>query len=186
MEKINWKFVLTNGIIGSLFLLIYSMLTYFFYANIFTNYWLMTLSGLLMMAAVLFFLIWCGINYRKMNNGYVSFPIILVVLFSIGMFMNATSNVFSYILPNYIDTEYPIRISEIMKTSISNQMEKMGAPDEQIEAQINRLSADQFKPTIVASFKNLGIAAFFYLIVSTIIAAFIKRNSQDIIDVKTR
>lgn len=186
MEKINWKLIVRLGIIGSLIVLISSILMYLFYETLMSNYWMMTAAGIGVFLIILFILIWAGITYRKENGGYASFPVALVSIFIIAMLINISNNVFNYILPNYIDKEYPVKMAEIMKTTLAEKFEKFGMSDDEIEKNLSRFTAKEFCPNLQQTFMNILKGALIYFIVSLIIAAFVKRNSTDIIEARTR
>ncbi|MBL0309718.1 MAG: DUF4199 domain-containing protein [Bacteroidetes bacterium] len=62
-----------------------------------------------------------------------------------------------------------------MKTTTQKAMEKFGTSDEEMEKAMARFDENQFKPSILQTVKGYGIALGIALILSLIIAAFIKR-----------
>lgn len=184
MNKFNPNIPVRYGIIAGLISMVVGFIFYLFYTTLFSNFWIATLSGVLMLAFVAFIGVWSGITYRRENGNVVSFAhaflaVMLVFVINIGM-----SQVMEWMVPNVIDPEYPVQASKLLREKVSEQMEKMGAPDDQIEKALADMTPEKFNPGPVAIVKKLAATTGIYMVLSLIIAAFIKRNSTDLVRVE--
>ena len=90
------------------------------------------------------------------------------------------SNIISYIIPNFIDTEYPQHLYDIVRNNTAATMEKFGAQDEDIEKALKGITLEQFTPTLMSTLKAFGISLGLGLILSLIVALFVSRPSKEV------
>ncbi len=111
-------------------------------------------------------------NYKKENNGFLSFK----EGFSIGLIFIAVQSVlvsvYSYIYTKFIDTAFFENLKELQKV----EMEKRGMSDEQID---NAMAMSEWAFNSEASaISSLLFNLFFGLIISLIVAAVMKKESD--------
>jgi prepilin signal peptidase PulO-like enzyme (type II secretory pathway) len=111
-------------------------------------------------------------NYKKENNGFLSFK----EGFSIGLIFIAIQSllvsVYSYIYTKFIDTAFLENLKELQKV----EMEKRGMSDDQID-QAMAISEWAFNPEISAV-SGFVFNLFVGLIISLIVVAFMKKESD--------
>ncbi len=169
---------LRYGAIGFMVMCIISFLSYFFYRQLFGSFYMQIAIGLLFFGISIFIPIWGGISFRKESGGIISFKDAFIAVFIIYAVSSLGSSCMQYLIPNVIDTEYPEQLLQLIKTTTADSMEKFGAPDEQIEETMEGFTLEKFKPTLLETAKTFGFYMLFGIVLSLIIAAFIKRNSE--------
>jgi len=169
---------LRYGVIGFMVMCIISFLSYFFYRQLFGSFYMQIAIGLLFFGISIFIPIWGGISFRKESGGIISFKDAFIAVFIIYAVSSLGSSCMQYLIPNVIDTEYPEQLLELIKDTTEESMEKFGAPGEQIEKTMEGFTLEQFKPSLLQTLKTYGMYMLFGIVLSLIIAAFIKRNSE--------
>lgn len=169
---------LRYGAIGFMVMCIISFVSYFFYRQLFGSFYTQIATGLLFFGISIFIPIWGGIGFRREQGGVISFKDAFLAVFMIYAISSLGGSVMQYLIPNVIDTEYPEQILNLVKTTTEESMEKFGAPDDQIEKTMQGFTLEQFKPSLFQTAKAYGGYMLFGAILSLIIAAFIKRNSE--------
>ncbi len=166
---------LRYGIIGALMTAVYGVLTYIFYRSLFSSFFIQMIFGLAYFASIIFIVVW-GVISHKREQGSVKFPDAFIAGMIIYTLTIVSSNFVSYIIPHYIDTDYPQQLYELVKRSTADSMEKFGAPDEEIEKALDRIKMDQFNPDLLSTLKGLGISIAVGAVLCLIVAAFASRR----------
>lgn len=183
-DKFNTAYGIRYGLLAGFFSLGLGFIYYLFSSAIFSSFWLPTLTGLGSLAVVILLATLGAITYRNQNQGVITLGqgigTALMVFTTAAVFSIATQ----WIIPNLIDKQYPERTSALLKEKVGAQMEKWGAPDEAIEKAMKDMGPEKFNPDAAATAKNFGIMMIFYVIISVVIGAFVKRNSKDMIKVE--
>lgn len=169
---------LRYGAIGFMAMCIISIISYFFYKQMFSSFTTQMLIGILIFAVTIFIPVWGGITFRRENGGWVSFKDAFLAVYIIYIISTLGSSIMQYIVPNIIDTEYPEQLLQLVKSTTEDSMEKFGASDEQIEKTMKDFTIERFKPSIVDTARSYGFSLLIGAVLSLVIAAFIKRNSE--------
>ena len=138
----------------------------------FKNWWIGFFSQWLLPIALGFY----AINgARKANGGYISYKTALGVS-SFGLILGTTvAVIFNVLMFNVIDTGFKALMEEETLQFTYDILEKFGADDTQIEEAIAELEKrDSFGVT--SQFKGLTLVSLFYLVISLILAAVMKKN----------
>lgn len=176
----QFKTPIRYGIIGALVMCIFSFITYIFYRQLFSSFYVQIAIGILSFILTLIFPIVGGLKFRKDRGDVLSFKDALTGVMIICTLTFAGSTLMGYLIPNVIDQEYPQELMQLMKTTMQDSMEKFGASDEEIEKAMERMDEEKFKPTLLQSAKGFGISLGIGLVLSMIIAAFIRRAPKPI------
>lgn len=169
------------GIIGALVTVILSVMSYMFYAQLFSSFFTQIAVGILFFGAGLFIAIWGGVTFRRENNGVLSFQDAFVGVLIILLFSAVASTVMGYLISNVIDPQYPEKLVELIKSTTRDSMEKWGTPDDKIEETMKSFTIEKFKPTLLSSAKGLGMGLLWSSILALIIGAFIRRNPEVVV-----
>jgi uncharacterized membrane protein (DUF485 family) len=135
------------------------------------------LASFLIMFLILFFFTKAYRNNEM--NGIISFKqafqfAMLVIVFSI-----IITTVYNYIFYTLIDPEYMKNLMAVMQQKTMDYMEKVGAPEAQIEKTIERFSEI---PTIWKTLRQGVISGVIAgTIISLIVAAIVKKKEEDIV-----
>ncbi len=176
---IDYKLALRYGLISGAIMTLYGFITYIFSDWLFSGFWIQSVFGILTAALIVLLTVWFGITYRRNRpDGNISFGeafVAVFVIFAVCMLMNFAT---TYLINNVIDTQYQTQLMEKIKKNVTEFMERMGAPDEEIDKRMEEFEEGpkdtDFVSLLVGYFKTLGFGA----ILSLIIALFVKRNSQ--------
>lgn len=174
----DYKLPIRYGLIGGMIMVAISLITYMFYATLFGSMWVQMAFGFLTMGIMIFIPVWGTVSYKH-EMGSLSFiqavTACMIIIFLTLLF----SNVITYIIPNWLDKEYAQHLYDIVVANTTATMEKFGASDEDIEKAMERVTLEQFTPTILSTLKSFGISLGLGLILSLIVALFVKRPSKD-------
>ncbi len=172
------------GLIGGMVMCVISVITYMFYAQLFSSLWVQMIFGLVTIAIMIFIPVWGTVSFKH-SLGTISYLQAVTACMIIVFITMVMSNVIAYVIPNFLDTEYPQELYGLVQRNTEQTMEKFGAPDEEIEKALERITPDQFTPTIVSTLRGLGISLGLGLILSLIVALFVSRKSKEEPIVKT-
>jgi uncharacterized membrane protein (DUF485 family) len=136
--------------------------------------------GLLSFVITFLLLLFFTKAYRnKELNGIISFKqafqfAILVIIFSV-----LITTIYNYIFHTLIDPEYMKNLMAVMQQKTLDYMEKVGAPEAQIDKTLERFSEI---PTIWKTLRQ-GIVTGLIAgaVISLIVAAIVKKKEEDII-----
>lgn len=184
MNMNNYSTPIRYGVIGALIMSVFGILTYVFYRSLFSSFFIQMVFGLAYFASVVFIVVWGVISFKRESEGFSFFKAFVagMIIFSMTMF---ASTFISYIIPNFIDTDYPQQLYELVKRSTAESMERFGAPDDEIEKGLDRIKFDQFQPTLAKTAQGFGISLGLGALLSLIIAAFASRRDPNLTDTQT-
>jgi hypothetical protein len=176
--KSDFSIPIRYGLIGALAVTILSIVTYLFYDKIFTSLGMVMAYGLFAFALLLFIPILGGVTYKRAQAGDLPFGKAFVAVFIIYAITVTTSSVISFVLPNYIDTDYPVKLHEMVANTTRESMEKYNMPDDKIEAELSKMKLDRFKPTPVTALTSYAQSLGVGIVLCLIIAIFVKRKHK--------
>jgi MFS family permease len=175
MEKYSTP--IRYGIIGGIVMCISALLSYLFYNQLFGSFAAQSIYGLLMLGLMIFIPVWGTITYKR-QKGQISFGDAFIAgMIIIGITLLFSSTI-SYVLPNFIDKDYPQQLYEKVKSTTSDSMEKFGAPEDQIEKALERIKLEDFQPTLLRTLRSFGIGLGMGAVLCLIIAAFASRPEK--------
>ncbi len=170
--KVNpWKANLTNGLIMGLIGIVYSLLMYFF------DLTLNRLQGWIFIALQIFILYFLLKSYRdNYKHGLISYGEALGAGMIIFLYYAIIAAIFTYILytlidPNLIDKQLAFTEEQLLQR---------GLPQDQIDMSM-RVQKKIMIPEVLAPLSILG-SMFQGLIMSLIIAAFVRKEGNPLID----
>ena len=136
----------------------------------------MILFSILMLLLTVGYTIYSIIQFRKSNAGYLTLKEGFMVTFFTLAIGGLITTVFTIILYNYIDTEYPQLLAEKSIQKTAEMMESFGASEEDIEKAMERSEdvADRF--TLLGQIRGYLFGLIFYAIYSVILGAIFKRT----------
>ena len=181
--KPNYALPIRYGLIGGMIMCAITLVTYMFYAQLFGSMLAQMIFGLLTMGVMIFIPVWGTVTYKH-EMGKVSFIEAVTASMVIVFITLLFSNTIAYIIPNFLDTEYPQHLFEMVQSNTMATMEKFGAQDEDIEKALQRIKLEDFTPTILSTLKSFGISLGVGLILSLIVALFVSRPSKEV-EIKT-
>jgi hypothetical protein len=173
----NQNYAIRIGLIGGLVMAIIGILSYVFYRQLFGSLMTQISVSFLFLVIMVFIPVWGTISYKQ-SVGQVTFAQALSACMTIIFIMMLCSNIVTYIIPNYLDTEYPEQVYDLMRRTTESAMEKMNATDEQIEEALSRFSVEQFRPTLGTVVRSLGMTLGLGFVLSLIVALFVSRDSR--------
>ncbi|MDB5282650.1 MAG: hypothetical protein JWO06_1725 [Bacteroidota bacterium] len=168
------------GVIGALVYATIGFISYMLYRQLFSSFMTQILFGIVVFGIGIFIPVFGGVTFRRAQGGSLSFKDAFLGVFIICAVSAVGSSVMTYVIPNIIDTEYPQKSMDLIQSTTRETMEKFGAPDEKIEEAMQRFKIENFKPGVVSTLKGYGISLIWGLVLSLIIAAFIRRNNEKI------
>ena len=183
MEKFDFKMATRYGMMGFMAVIVMGLIMYLFYKVIFSSFILSGLIGVISFGITLMLGIWSGISYRKEGNQVISFAHAFIAVFTVFVFA-AVGNIASNLLINKVlDKEYAQKVSTVLKDKMETYFEKNNMSEEDIKKATKGVEPEKFDPPLPELAKNFGITLLFMGIVALIVAAFIKRSSNDLVDV---
>ena len=175
------QFTINYGAILGVISVIFSLILYItgFMPYNFKRMMIVSLIGL----ALTIIFISAGMKgYRdKVLGGTITYGQALMVGLLIIVFSTILTSFYNLIFNLYIDPEYNGKMIEASKNSTYDWMNKMGAPEGQIEEQMERFDKQLEDSTpLKLFFQSLYMSAIFGFILSLIIAAFTKKNRNPV------
>ena len=179
MEKPSlMNHVIKWGVIIGLVGIVVSLLTYVLGESLLVKWW----YGLLILAINVVLIIYAGTEYRKLLGGYMTYKDAFLVTLLILILAGILGQIFSMILYTVIDPDLPNRLVKLTLEQTEQMMSKFGAPQEQVDLQMDKL-----RESLPKQFSTAGqIKTFFtwilgsYLVVSAILALIIRKKEPEI------
>jgi len=168
------------GIIAALVMIIISFITYLFYKPLFASFGMQIFTGFALLAISIFIPVWGGVTFRRESGGVLSFRDAFIGVFIICALSAVGSCSMQYLIPNVIDKQYPEEVTQYLRTTTSAYMERMGAPEDKIDETMQKFTVEKFKPSLLQTLKSYGVYLIWEVVLSLIIAAFVRRNSEAI------
>jgi hypothetical protein len=185
MEKFNTKIPVRYGLIALAFVITVGLMMYVFYQSLISSYLLFGAVVLLSFGVVLFLGIWSGITYRRENDGVISFSHAFLAVFIVFVFNSVGSTSTQLLINKVIDTQYAEKASSMLREKMSERFEKMNMTDDQIKEAMKGMTAENFDPPLIMQLRGFAISLAVFAVISAIVAAFIKRGSNDLISTGT-
>ena len=169
-HKFNYNEEVIKGgmLLGGVSILL-TMTVYLINIELMVEWWF----GILNLLISLILVIYLGINYRNINNGFISFGnafkfsfLILIISYLVGI-------IFQILLYNIIDPSLP----EVIKQLTVEMMESFGTPDEAIDAAIVGIEQGiEEGTTPLGILKSTPWGTLFIAIFAAIASLIIKKN----------
>ena len=173
-HKFNYNEEVIKGgmLLGGVSILL-TMTVYLINIELMVEWWF----GILNLLISLILVIYLGINYRNINNGFISFGnafkfsfLILIISYLVGI-------IFQILLYNIIDPSLPEVIKQLTVEMTVEMMESFGTPDEAIDAAI--VGIEQWieeGTTPLGILKSTPWGTLFIAIFAAIASLIIKKN----------
>lgn len=175
MEKTLKELAINYGLYLGLFLSLFTVLGYAFYLDILVNFWVMLI---IIPIVIMGFGIFSILKAKKFSNGFLNFKETFSSYFvtvAIGVMIGTLINILIF---NFIDTNAAVEAKNILIENTEVMMRGMGAPNEAIAENINKIEAqDTF--ALGVQIKSLAQSLIFFAAIGLIIAAAMKKNKPD-------
>lgn len=119
-----------------------------------------------------------GFKLRKENGGLYSFKDALQFTFMAYVVYSIIEAVGTYVLYAIIDPELTGKMIEIAIAKTTQMMEKLGAPEADIEKTIKKMQAEPKTTTFKQVFLGLGLAIGFNFVKALILSVIVKKNEE--------
>jgi hypothetical protein len=183
MEKFDYKLPLRFGMICFVAVLVLGMLMYIFYEKIASSFMFYIAIGVVMLAFVLFLGVWSGITYRRENGGLISLGHAFGAVYIVFVMYLLSGTVSQLLINKVIDPQYPVKLSSLIKQKMEDRFESMNMSDEDQKNALSGITPEKFSPPMIEIAKSMGISLAVSAFVALLIALFIKRGSEDLINV---
>lgn len=171
ISDIQRSIIIKYGLITGLAGVVILLLGYIMGVAILAKWWF----GIIILVVTVVLLVISGREYKNQIGGYISYMDAWITIFGVYVVTAVISTMFSLLLYNVIDTGLEELMREQLIENSITMMEKFGAPEDSIEESIVRLEKQDITPT----FKSSGISLIFGIIISAIIALFIKKKKPE-------
>jgi hypothetical protein len=138
--------------------------------------------GIFMIVIYLGLVIYSGITYRNEIGGFLAYGKAFqhgFIVMAVAGFINV---LFQGILFSAIDPELPQKLTEATIESTARMMEGFGAPEEQIDKQLDTLKEEMpARFSFVGQLKAYPYGLILYVIISSITSLFVRKNEPEMI-----
>lgn len=118
------------------------------------------------------------LKQKKNQGGYLKFGEALKTAFGVFVITSLASTLFSYVLMNFIDTEFAVAMKEYSMEMTEKMMKRFGASQDQIEKAVQQASEkDQF--SIGSMMLGFAIGCFIWFIISLIISLIVRKENKE-------
>jgi hypothetical protein len=160
------QFSLLSAGVGILFY----VLLYLSGAEYFLSLW----AYLAYVIYILFAVLAC-ISDKKINGGYIEFSEALKISFGIFAITSFATTIFSYVLLNFIDTDFRVALDRYSIEAVEKMMTRFGVPQEEIDKAIKTAqNTDNF--SIGNMLLSFAFTCILWFLFSLIIAAIVKKK----------
>ena len=167
-------FVLKNGLVLGAIQVVMLFVSYLMGINFMMQTWWGVLQFLVSLGLVVYF----AIEFRKLQGGYTTYKESFSVLFGMYAAAGFILTFFNILLYNFIDLEFAQIAKEVIIEKTYEMMERFGASESMIDEAISDIEKqDSFSVGSLAKGYFFGLPV--YIILSLIIAAFIKSNKPE-------
>ncbi len=168
------KYALDLGLKFGLINIIVFITLYFINIEYMVNYWIMAF----LVAMLLGFLIYTGISFRKLQDGYISFKEAFLVMFTAFIVSGFVMLIFNIIFYNFVDPSLAANLKILMEDKILSMMERFNTPENEIEKALARFEnfEDQYtiKGLMIQYLQSFILGGIF----ASVIALFIKKKAS--------
>ena len=167
-------FVLKNGLVLGSIQVALVFVSYLMGIDFMMQTWWGVLQFLVSLGLVVYF----AFEFRKMQEGYATYKESFSVLFGMYAAAGFILTFFNILLYNFIDVEFAQMAKDVIIEKTYEMMEGFGASEFMIDEAISEIEKqDSFSVESLAKGYFFGLPV--YIILSLIIAAFIKRNKPE-------
>lgn len=160
-----WKAALIYGAIVGFISILLGVI--FYVLNVQFKMW----AGLVSILVSIGVLVYCLRAYRdEYSGGFASYGKLIVMTLAIAVVSSLLSVAYTYVLVNYIDTEY---VEKAKQNTIEKIMENSRIPEAQLDTYIDRVENRTTKAKVIRGPLVYGI--IFTFIIGLIASAFLKR-----------
>lgn len=160
------------GLIGSLVIIIYSIILYVIDSSLMVNMWA-GFVGLIVFIAVIV------LNVKEVRNnqgGYISLSEALFAAFLVYVVASFINTLFNYALFNWIDPNLPVLLKEKTIETTVEMMQKFGASEDDINKTLAQLDEKMDVGSFSTQFWNFLKGSAFGFVISFIIALIMKKK----------
>jgi hypothetical protein len=176
MLKIGVKY----GLISALIMVLVSVLFFVIgVEKVVSNFLITGIIQLLLFVAIIFIGIKAVRDYRTANENKISLKEAFITSITAFVIASFISVLFTYVLQNVIDPTYGDKMKQAVIQSTEQKLDNANVPEEQKEAILMGIEEKDMSMTIGKSALSFGISTGFFLIVSLIIGAAIKKDLND-------
>lgn len=170
------KNAVKSGVYVGVFGIIINLLVYVIDPTLFIKWWFFI--GLLVVNLGL--VIYFGLQYRKEEEGYLTFKEAFLHGFVLLLVSGFIGTLFSILLYNVIDPELPEILTDATIEQTRSMMEGFGTPSSAMDEALEKVKEDAPNNyTIGGLFKAYGFLTIFYLIISLITGAIVKKSEPE-------
>jgi Protein of unknown function (DUF4199) len=173
MEKSNSNPILQYGLLSALLGIVMFLALYLGGTKLFTS----PIAYVGYLIPIVFAVLAC-IKQKKQQAGYLKFGEALKASFGVFVITSLVTTLFTYILLNYIDTEFAASMKEYSMEVTENMMKKFGASQEQIDQAVQKASEkDQF--SLSSQLLGFALGCIFWFVISLIISLIVRKENKD-------
>jgi len=173
------RIIIKYGVISGLISILSGLLTYTFGTDLIKNWVLNSIISLLVFGFIIFLAVAAAKEFRKSNEGIISFQDAFIAPLGTLLVMTAFTVIFSVLLYNVIDPDYSEKTKLAVMENMEERFDKMGLEENQkIEYMESMEDRDfSFKPA-----KTSLIYAGVSIVIALIIAISIKKDTNQSFD----
>jgi len=173
MENKNSNPGLTYGLIAGLLMILLTLGLYLGGAESFLSPVSYLGYVILIVVAVM-----AGRKQKQVNGGFLPFSQALKIVFSVFVVAMLLQTLFTYLLFNFIDTDFAAALNQISMEKAEEIMRKFGVPEADIEKALEQ-SRNQNNYSLGKMLLGFFISCIFSFIFALIIAAIIKKKQPE-------
>jgi len=170
-EKLR-DFILQSGLLTGLILGIIILFSYFMGVDVMVSWWVSLLNFGFGIGAPIYF----GVNWRKLNDGFIDFKMAFLVIFLIFAVSAFISTLFNITLYTVIDPDLSEAVFNEAIEKSSSIMEKFGTPQDKIDEVIDEMERSNSKPDLWSFLQGYLYYLLFGIVIGLIGGAIIKKN----------
>ena len=167
-------YILKNGLILGSISILMLVVSYTLGVDFFLNDTWSIVKGILPYLVLIFIVI----NYKKLSGGYISFKETFTITLGIAVAGAFISTFFSILLFNFIDPDFAVLLKDFTIEKLIVQLDQL--PESNPMYGVMETLIEQTQEEDIYSVSNQASAffysLFFHIIISAIIAAFIKKD----------
>lgn len=135
--------------------------------------------GLVNFGILIGFLIICTKSYRDRSlNGTITFGQAYLFALMVVVFSSIITGLYSYIFYKFIDPDYGARVLHAIQEKTYQFMVNRGLPEDQIDAQMIKLEAQEIPTAAGALISSLKMGLIGGAIIALITSAIVKKNNR--------
>ncbi|WP_407521225.1 DUF4199 domain-containing protein [Lacibacter sp. MH-610] len=173
MEKKTNSPMIQYGLLSGLLGIIMFLILYLGGTKLFTSP--IAYAGYLI--PIIFAVLAC-VKEKKAKGGFLKFGEALKTSFGVFVITSLLSTLFTYILMNYIDTEFATSMKSYTMEVTENMMKKFGASQTQIDEAVKKASEkDQF--SLGSMLLGFSFGCIFWFVISLIISLIVRKENKE-------